>query len=134
MQEKKRKNRTLNVKKKKYHLMWCNWVFILSLLWFSRSFTFYCLHKNKKQCRQNFAFMIFIYGSSVMANAECHCRFRGLHTSISTIATETCFWWIESETVVCRYNRAHATHTTVSYLNWLFKNFMKWMWWQKIFM
>ena len=27
--------------------MWYNWVFILSLLWFSLSFTFYCLHKHE---------------------------------------------------------------------------------------
>ena len=57
-----------------------NWVFISSLLWFSLSLTFYCLHKHEKQCRQNFAVAIFIYGSSMTANAECHCKFRGLET------------------------------------------------------
>ena len=62
----------------KQHLMQYNWVFILSLVWLSFSFTFYCLHKHKKQCQQNFAIMIFIYGSSMAAKAECHLKFRGL--------------------------------------------------------
>ena len=55
-----------------------NWVFILSLLWFRLSFTVYCLHKHEKQCGQNFAVVIFIYSSSMTANAECRRKFRGL--------------------------------------------------------
>ena len=54
-----------------------NWVFILSLLWFSLSFTFYCLHKHEKQCQQNFAIVIFIYGNFMATNAECRRKFRG---------------------------------------------------------
>ena len=42
------------------------------------------------------------------------------HTSMSTITTETYFWWIENGTVVCKYNRAHVTHTTVTCFNSLF--------------
>ena len=58
--------------------MWSNRVFILSSLWFSLSFTFNCLHKHEKQCRQNFAVVIFIYYGPMMANVECCCKFRGL--------------------------------------------------------
>ena len=57
-----------------------NWVFILWLLWFSLSFTFYCLHKHEKQCRQNVAVVIFTFVSSMTANAECRRKFRGLRT------------------------------------------------------
>ena len=58
--------------------MWSNRVFILSSLWFSLSFTFNCLHKHEKQCRQNFAVVIFIYYGPMTANVECCCKFRGL--------------------------------------------------------
>ena len=37
----------------------------------------------------------------------------------STIATIIVFWWIKNSAVMCRYNRAHITHTTITktYLN-----------------
>ena len=60
-----------------------DWVFILSLLWFSLSFTVYCLHNHEKQCRQNFVVVIFIYGGSMTANAKCRRKFRGLQTRYS---------------------------------------------------
>ena len=37
----------------------------------------YCLRKHEKQCRQNFAIVIFIYGGSMTAKAECRHKFRG---------------------------------------------------------
>ena len=65
-------------KQEEWHLMQYKWVFILSLLWFSLSFTFYFLDKHEKQCHKNFAVVIFIYGGSMTANAECCHKFRGL--------------------------------------------------------
>ena len=71
-----------------------NWSFILSLLWFTLSFTFYCLRKHEKQCRQNFAVVIFIYGGSMTAKAECRRKFRGLPFLISSWfnATVIMYW------------------------------------------
>ena len=69
-----------------------NWVFILSLLWSSLSFAFYCLHKHEKQCWQNFALVIFIYGGSMMANAECRRKFRGLGIIIAHYHMPN--WWV----------------------------------------
>ena len=63
--------------------------------------------------------MIYIVGDVCLVD-DIWCKtfvLQRTNTSISTITTETCFWWIENGTVVCRYNRDHAMHTTVTYLN-----------------
>ena len=72
VQEKKRKNKTqvtLNAIQLSVH-------FIIIMI---QSFLYiYCLRKHEKQCRQNFAVVIFIYGGSMTAKAECRHKFRGL--------------------------------------------------------
>ena len=72
MQEKKEKARgvRLNVIQLSVH-------FIIIMI---QSFLYISLcSKHEKQCRQNFGVMIFVYGGSMTANAECRRNFRGLN-------------------------------------------------------